>query len=39
VDLPAEFSRSQHPLVRAYVEAFSGLPDESLADERLPDPN
>jgi osmoprotectant transport system ATP-binding protein len=40
VDLPAaEFSRSQHPLVRAYVEAFSGLPDESLADERLPDPD
>jgi osmoprotectant transport system ATP-binding protein len=28
VDLPvAEFSRSQDPLVRAYVEAFSGLPD------------
>jgi osmoprotectant transport system ATP-binding protein len=27
-DLPtAEFSRSQDPLVRAYVEAFSGLPD------------
>ncbi len=25
VDLPAaDFSRSQHPLVRAYVEAFSG---------------
>ncbi len=32
VDLPAaEFSHSQHPLVRAYVEAFSGLP------ERLPE--
>ena len=28
VDLPAsEFARSQHPLVRAYVEAFSALPD------------
>jgi len=28
VDLPAaEFSRSSDPLVRAYVEAFSGLPD------------
>jgi len=28
VDLPvAEFSRSPNPLVRAYVEAFSGLPD------------
>jgi osmoprotectant transport system ATP-binding protein len=28
VDLPAsEFARSEHPLVRAYVEAFSGLPD------------
>ena len=28
VDLrAAEFSRSQHPLVRAYVEAFSSLPD------------
>jgi osmoprotectant transport system ATP-binding protein len=28
VDLPvAEFSRSQNPLVRAYMEAFSGLPD------------
>jgi len=28
VDLPAaEFSRSNDPLVRAYVEAFSGLPD------------
>jgi osmoprotectant transport system ATP-binding protein len=27
-DLPtAEFSRSQDPLVRAYIEAFSGLPD------------
>ena len=25
VNLPvAEFSRSQHPLVRAYMEAFSG---------------
>jgi osmoprotectant transport system ATP-binding protein len=35
VDLrAAEFSRSQHPLVRAYVEAFSGLPDQ-----RLPDPD
>jgi len=28
VDLPAsEFARSQHPLVRAYMEAFSALPD------------
>ncbi len=28
VDLPAsEFARSQHPLVRAYLEAFSALPD------------
>jgi osmoprotectant transport system ATP-binding protein len=28
VDLPAsEFARSEHPLVRAYVEAFSALPD------------
>jgi osmoprotectant transport system ATP-binding protein len=28
VDLrAAEFSRSEHPLVRAYVEAFSALPD------------
>jgi osmoprotectant transport system ATP-binding protein len=28
VDLPAsEFARSQHPLVRAYVEAFSALAD------------
>ena len=28
VDLPvAEFSHSQDPLVRAYMEAFSGLPD------------
>jgi osmoprotectant transport system ATP-binding protein len=28
VDLPAaEFSRSQHPLVRAYVEAFSSFPN------------
>src|ERR1700678_1423573 len=28
VDLPvAQFSRSEHPLVRAYVEAFSGMPD------------
>jgi osmoprotectant transport system ATP-binding protein len=28
VDLPvAQFSRSEHPLVRAYEEAFSGLPD------------
>ncbi len=28
VDLPvAEFTRSQDPLVRAYMEAFSGLPD------------
>lgn len=28
VDLPViEFSRSQDPLVRAYMEAFSGLPD------------
>jgi len=28
VDLPAaEFVHSQHPLARAYVEAFSGLPD------------
>jgi osmoprotectant transport system ATP-binding protein len=28
VDLPvAEFSRSEDPLVRAYMEAFSGLPD------------
>jgi len=28
VDLPvAEFSRSENPLVRAYMEAFSGLPD------------
>jgi osmoprotectant transport system ATP-binding protein len=28
VDLPAsEFTRWQHPLVRAYVEAFSALPD------------
>jgi osmoprotectant transport system ATP-binding protein len=28
VDLPvAEFSRSTNPLVRAYIEAFSGLPD------------
>lgn len=28
VDLPAsEFARSLHPLVRAYVEAFSALPD------------
>jgi osmoprotectant transport system ATP-binding protein len=28
IDLPvAEFSRSQLPLVRAYMEAFSGLPD------------
>jgi osmoprotectant transport system ATP-binding protein len=31
VDLPvAEFSRSEDPLVRAYVEAFSGLPDPYL---------
>jgi osmoprotectant transport system ATP-binding protein len=30
VDLPAtEFSQSQHPLVRAYVEAFSVLPERS----------
>jgi len=29
VDLPvAEFSRSSDPLVRAYMEAFSGLPDQ-----------
>jgi osmoprotectant transport system ATP-binding protein len=28
VDLPAgEFTHSQHPLVRAYVEAFSAFPD------------
>ena len=28
VDLPAAgFVRSQHPLVRAYMEAFSALPD------------
>jgi ABC-type transporter Mla maintaining outer membrane lipid asymmetry ATPase subunit MlaF len=28
VDLPvAEFSRSTNPLVRAYIEAFSGLPN------------
>jgi osmoprotectant transport system ATP-binding protein len=28
VDLPvAEFSRSQHPLVRTYIEAFSGMPE------------
>ncbi len=28
VNLPvAEFSRSQDPLVRAYMEAFSGLPN------------
>ena len=28
VDLPvAEFTRSKDPLVRAYIEAFSGLPD------------
>ena len=28
VDLPAsEFPRSQHPLVRSYMEAFSALPD------------
>jgi osmoprotectant transport system ATP-binding protein len=34
VDLPAtEFSRSRHPLVRAYVEAFSGLP-EPLPESR-----
>ena len=31
VDLPAtEFSRSEIPLVRAYMEAFSGLPDSRL---------
>jgi hypothetical protein len=30
VDLPVEeFSRSEDRLVRAYVEAFSGLPDIS----------
>jgi osmoprotectant transport system ATP-binding protein len=31
VDLPtAEFSRSEDPLVRAYMEAFSGLPESVL---------
>jgi osmoprotectant transport system ATP-binding protein len=33
VDLPAaEFPRSEHSLVRAYVEAFSSLPDSRLPD-------
>lgn len=33
VDLPvAEFTRSQLPLVRAYIEAFSGLPDTNSGD-------
>jgi osmoprotectant transport system ATP-binding protein len=35
VDLPvAEFSRSQDPLVRAYMEAFSGLPDAAWSGGR-----
>ena len=38
VDLSAkEFPRSEHPLVRAYLEAFSGLPDSRLPDATLPD--
>jgi osmoprotectant transport system ATP-binding protein len=33
VDLPvAEFSRSEDPLVRAYMEAFSGLPDSGHSE-------
>jgi hypothetical protein len=35
VDLPAaEFSRSEHALVRAYVEAFSAWADSRLPDSR-----
>ena len=35
VDLTvAEFSRSQHPLVRAYIEAFSGSADAGSTDAR-----
>jgi len=38
VDLPtAEFSYSDDPLVRAYVEAFSGLPENGLPESGLPD--
>jgi len=37
VNLPtAEFTRSEHPLVRAYMEAFSGLPESDSAKSGLP---
>jgi hypothetical protein len=36
VDLPtAEFTRSEDPLVRAYMEAFSGLPEAELPQSGL----
>ena len=35
VDLPvAEFPRSQHPLVRAYMEAFSGCAEPDSGTKR-----
>jgi len=38
VDLPtAEFSRSTDPLVRAYMEAFSGLPESKLPEFGSPE--
>ena len=38
VELPAtECSRSEHPLVRAYVEAFSGLPESDSSKSDLPE--
>jgi osmoprotectant transport system ATP-binding protein len=36
VDLPVdEFARSEHALVRAYIEAFSGLPDPNSAADPM----